>query len=258
MKEKLNITIVQTDLVWEDRTKNLEHISRLIASIQNSDIIVLPETFTSGFSMSKNAAETDPTALDWMKKMAATKKCAVAGSYFVNENGKCYNRFHFVEADGKVTIYNKKNLFRLTSEQEVFTPGNDQVVVEYHGWKISLLVCYDLRFPVWMRRTTSNEYDLILLVANWPERRSHAWNQLLIARAIENQSYVIGTNRVGKDGTGILYGGDSLGVDPMGKVIGKGNPFTEEVVQVQIEHNKLQSIRKALPLYDDRDNFKLS
>jgi omega-amidase len=255
MKDQLNIVMVQTDLFWEDREKNLEHISGLIASVNNADIIVLPETFTSGFSMNKKIAESDSVTLDWMKKTAASKKSAVSGSFFVNDNGKCYNRLHFVEPDGKVTIYTKKHLFSLTREQDVCSAGTNQVVIEYLGWKISLVVCYDLRFPVWMRRTPSNDYDLILLVANWPERRSHAWNQLLIARAIENQSYVIGTNRVGKDGTGILYGGDSLGIDPMGKVMARGNPFTEEVVQVRFEHSYLESVRKALPFYDDKDTF---
>src|SRR5687768_5830488 len=145
MKDQLNISMVQTNLHWEDRSKNIHHISHLIDLVDGADIIVLPETFTSGFSMSKQVAESDSVTLDWMKKMAATKKCAIAGSYFVNDKGKCYNRLHFVEPNGKVTIYNKKHLFRLTNEQDVFSSGNEQVVVEYLGCKISLLFCYDLR-----------------------------------------------------------------------------------------------------------------
>jgi omega-amidase len=257
MKDQLNIALVQTDLHWEDRNMNLDHIANLIAPVNGSDIILLPETFTSGFSMKRSVAESDSVTLDWMKKIASSKGSAVAGSFFVNDNDKCYNRFHFVEPDGKVTIYNKRHLFRLTNEQDVFTSGAEQVIVNYLGWKIAVFVCYDLRFPVWIRRTESNDYDLILLVANWPDRRTYAWHQLLIARAIENQSYVAAVNRIGKDGTGISYEGDSLGIDPMGKIITQGTPFTEGVFHFKPEYSTLQSVRKNLPFSEDRDSFQL-
>ncbi len=258
MKENLNISLIQTNLHWEDRAKNLLSFAGIISSIQGSDIIVLPETFTTGFSMNKSVAELDGVTLKWMKEMASKTGSAIAGSYFVNDEGKCYNRFHFVEPDGHVTIYNKKHLFRLTNEQDVFSAGEEQVIVNYQGWKISLMVCYDLRFAVWMRRSAQNDYDLVVLVANWPERRSYAWNQLLIARAIENQSYVLATNRVGKDGADVLYGGGSMAIDAMGKVLAHGKPFTEEVVKVILNYSGLQTIRKNLPFYQDRDLFKLS
>jgi omega-amidase len=256
MREQLKISAIQTHLYWENRTQNLQHFTQLISTIQNADIIVLPETFTTGFSMNNSLAESDRVTLDWMKNMAAQKNAAIAGSFFVNENGKNYNRLHFVEPNGNVTIYNKKHLFCLTNEQEVFSSGNEQVIVNYKGWNISLLVCYDLRFPVWLRRTHKNDYDLLLLVANWPERRSYAWNQLLVARAIENQSYLVGVNRVGNDGTGVLYGGESVVLDAMGQPIIKGEPFKEEIIECTLDYTILQSIRKNLPFYEDGDDFE--
>ncbi len=257
MKVQLKISAIQTNLHWENRAGNFEHFTRLISNIKDSDIILLPETFTTGFSMNNGLAESDGLTVEWMKKMAVQKNSAIAGSFFVNDHGENYNRLHFVEPDGKITIYNKKHLFCLTNEQDVFSEGREQVIVNYKGWNISLLVCYDLRFPVWIRRTPKNDYDLILLVANWPERRSYAWNQLLIARAIENQCYVVGVNRIGNDGTGVLYGGESVILDPMGQPIQQATSFKEMIIEGSIDYSKLQSIRKNLPFYEDRDGFEI-
>lgn len=258
MQEELHISLIQTSLYWEDTNKNIEHFTNIIAQLNSqTDIIVLPETFTTGFSMKKELATDGNEVLDWMKKMAALKNSAIAGSFFVKEADKCYNRLYFVEPDGKVTIYNKKHLFTLTKEDKIFSPGNRQVIVEYKGWKISLMVCYDLRFPIWMRRSENHDYDMILLVANWPERRSFAWNQLLTARAIENQSYVVAVNRIGKDGNEILHSGDSVILDPIGHVIAKGRSFTNEVVNASIQYSRLRLTRKSLPFFNDGDNFKL-
>lgn len=258
MQDLLNISIVQTELFWEDADKNKAHFGLLIEDIEKGvDIIVLPETFTTGFSMKGEMAEAGSDTVDWMKKIASEKQAAIVGSFFVNEGGKCYNRLHFVEPNGKVSIYNKKHLFCLTNEQETFTAGNKQVVVEYKGWKISLMVCYDLRFPVWMRRTEAHQFDLLLLVANWPERRNLAWKSLLIARAIENQSYVIGANRVGKDGTDMTHSGDSAIIDPMGEYLAVGEASRDMIVHGAIQFSKLDSVRKALPFYKDADRFEL-
>ncbi len=258
MKETLRISLIQTDLFWEDRDQNIQHLTNKIAQLdKNTDIIVLPETFTTGFSMKKEMAETGSSTVNWMKEMARSANAAIAGSLFVNEDGKCYNRLHFITPEGEVTIYNKKHLFSLTHENTFFTAGDRQVVVDYKGWKISLMVCFDLRFPVWMRRSEKHNYDMILVVANWPERRSYAWNQLLIARAIENQAYVVAVNRIGTDGTGILYGGESGVIDPMGQHIAKGNPFADQYVQATIEYSRVQSIRKALPFFNDGDRFTI-
>src|SRR5687768_5638498 len=177
----------------------------MIAMKADQDIILLPETFTTGFSMKKEMAEKDDTTLNWMKKMASVTQAAIAGSFFVNDGGKCFNRFHFVTPEQEVFLYNKKHLFSLTNEQHIFTAGNKHTVVSFRGWNISLMVCFDLRFPVWLRRSEHHNYDLMLLVANWPERRSYAWNQLLIARAIENQAYIAAVNRIGLDGNGVLH-----------------------------------------------------
>lgn len=248
--------MIQTQLYWEDREKNLDHFTNLIAQAKkDTDIILLPETFTTGFSMKASAAESGEETLQWMKKMAASTNAAIAGSFFVQDGGKCYNRFHFVEPNGNTAVYNKRHLFTLTNENQVFSEGNEQVIVTFKGWKISLLVCYDLRFPVWMRRSTINDYDMILLVANWPERRSYAWNQLLIARAIENQTYVAAVNRIGKDGNGILHSGESALIDPMGKHLAVGCPFEDELVNGSVDHAYLEAIRKSLPFYEDRDKF---
>jgi omega-amidase len=258
MQDILNICLVQTHLHWENRSANFKHFDKLFSGIKpGTDLVILPETFTSGFVMKRELGETDGATVEWMKSMSAQYGFSIAGSLFVNEKDKFYNRLHFVQPGGTVTIYNKKHLFRLTNEQEVFTPGDKQVVLEYKGWKISLMVCYDLRFPVWLRRTDKNDYDILLLVANWPERRSHAWNTLLQARAIENQSYVVAVNRTGNDGNGFLYAGESGVIDPMGKFIAKGKMFTDELVYAEISHSNLQNIRKALPFYEDRDEFEL-
>lgn len=258
MQDQLNICLLQTHLFWENRSANLDHFQHLFSQVKNgTDLVVLPETFTTGFSMKKEQAETDKGALNWMKEMSAKYNFSIGGSCFVNDDGKCYNRFYFVEPDGKVTVYNKKHLFRLTNEQDVFTPGHEQIVFNYKGWNVALYVCYDLRFPVWMRRTDKHDYDLILLVANWPERRAHAWNTLLNARAIENQSYVVGLNRVGRDGSDFLYAGDSAIIDPLGRYIAKGKSFTEELIYAEISLAAVQSIRKSLPFYEDRDEFSL-
>lgn len=248
--------MIQTQLYWEDREKNWAYFTNIIAQVKKDvDIILLPETFTTGFSMNASAAESGDETLQWMKKMAASANAAIAGSFFVQDGGKRYNRFHFVEPDGSTTVYNKRHLFTLTNENQVFSEGNEQVIVTFKGWKISLLVCYDLRFPVWIRRSTTNDYDMILLVANWPERRSYAWNQLLIARAIENQTYVVAVNRIGKDGNGILHSGESALIDPLGKHLAMGCPFEDELVNGSVDIAHLEAIRKSLPFYEDRDKF---
>lgn len=258
MQAELNIALVQTSLFWENREMNIEELTTTLTQINtNPDIIVLPETFTTGFSMKKEFAETGNGTLEWMKKMAIITQAAIAGSFFVNHDGDSYNALHFVTPNGKVNVYNKKHLFRLTNEHEVFKAGEKQEIVDYKGWKISLMVCYDLRFPVWMRRSKKHDYDIMLIVANWPEKRSFAWNQLLIARAIENQAYIVAVNRVGKDGNYILYSGDSAVINPMGTYLTKGAPFKNTVIDAKMEYSTLQEVRKTLPFYNDADYFEI-
>jgi predicted amidohydrolase len=258
MSDLLHICLVQSALAWEDKDANYAHFQQQLSLVKKgTDLVLLPETFTTGFSMKKEVAEKGNETLEWMKKMAAAHGLALAGSLFVEENEQLYNRLYLVQADGTVHFYNKKHLFRLTNEQEIFTAGNTQVVMNLKGWKISFMVCYDLRFPVWMRRSPVHDYDLLLVVANWPERRSLAWNSLLVARAIENQTYVAAVNRVGNDGNGFLYAGDSVVLDPMGKSLAKGKPFVSQLVYATLDAAKLQATRQALPFYEDRDGFTL-
>lgn len=258
MKNNLDISLVQTSLFWEDVDANLKMLEdKVLANQKPSDIILLPETFTTGFSMKKYMAHDPGPVVEWMKKLAAEKNACLGGSVFALEHNKAFNRFYWVTPEGEVSFYNKRHLFSLTKENEIFHPGSTHCIVEYKGWKIALMVCFDLRFPVWMRRTTSHDYDLLLLVANWPERRSYAWNQLLLARAIENQSYVAAVNRVGVDGNGILHAGESMVINPMGKVIANGKSFHDAVVNAEIHHDFLEDVRHNLPFFNDRDIFSI-
>src|SRR5205085_2232368 len=192
--EDLRITLVQTNLHWENKKENLRLFSALIKNIkEKTDIITLPEMFSTGFTM--NASNLyggmNDEAVQWMRDIATEKNCVVTGSLIIGENGKYYNRLVWMTPDG-IDTYDKRHLFSLAKEDDTFTPGNKKIIKTVKGWKILPLVCYDLRFPVWSRRTDDENYDLIIYVANWPERRVHAWKQLLMARAIENQCYVAG------------------------------------------------------------------
>lgn len=254
--ELLRITGIQTILHWEDPKANYALFERHLSRIHDTDVVVLPEMFTTGFSMNTDMAKQpgyDP--LEWMKKQAATGGFALAGSYMVEEDGRFFNRLSFVTPHGETVSYNKKHLFTLAGEQRHYTAGNEQVLVTYKGWKLGLMICYDLRFPVWCRRTSTFDYDALIFVANWPDRRSHAWRSLLLARAIENQAYVIGVNRVGADGHGIIHSGDSAMIDPMGKYINTSSPFKEEMIQAVITQSALLDVRQRLPFFDDRDEF---
>lgn len=257
MNHRLQISLIQTSLLWEDVTGNLSMLGDKINRAENADIILLPESFTTGFSMKRGVAHEPEMVVDWMKEMAVKKNAAIGGSIFAKDGNQAFNRFYFVTPEGEVHFYNKKHLFSLTREHEVFNAGNSQCIVTYKGWNISLMVCFDLRFPVWMRRTETHNYDLLLLVANWPERRSYAWNQLLISRAIENQSYVAAVNRVGMDANEVWHAGDSLIIDPMGKILSKGRSFTDSIIKSEIQLETVTKVRNALPFYNDGDSFSL-
>ncbi|MBA3706782.1 MAG: amidohydrolase, partial [Bacteroidetes bacterium] len=216
----LKITIIQSNLHWENKEKNLEMFSKKIAAITDAtDLIVLPEMFTTGFSMNpKKFAEimSGPT-IEWLKQKAREKKCVITGSFIAEENGNYFNRLVWMNSDGTYNTYDKRHLFRMADEHNHYNFGKSKLVVELKGWKICPLVCYDLRFPVWSRNVKS-EYDVLIYVANWPERRNHHWRTLLLARAIENQCYSIGVNRIGADGNSIAHSGDSTVIDPRGMI----------------------------------------
>jgi omega-amidase len=199
----LKITLIQSNLFWENKVKNLEQFSHKIDAISEAtDLIVLPEMFTTGFSMSpeKLAENVNGETVKWMKATAHKKNCVVTGSFICEEGGNYFNRLLWVNADGTYSKYDKRHLFSMGDENNHYATGEEKLIVKLKGWKICPLICYDLRFPVWARNTKEASYDVLIYVANWPERRSYPWKTLLLARAIENQSYVIGSNRVGVDG----------------------------------------------------------
>ena len=259
MSENLNIAFIQADLKWEDANANRKLFSEAIKKISDDvELIILPEMFTTGFSM--NAAElaenTDAETLSWMREHARAKSSAITGSVIISDNGNYYNRLFFVFPDGSYKLYDKRHTFTLAKEDETYTAGKDRLIIDYKGWKICPLICYDLRFPVFSRNTV--DYDLLIYVANWPKKRVNAWDALLKARAIENMSYCVGLNRTGEDGDGYIYNGHSAVYDPLGKEItplNREEVFTEEI---SLDKNYLQEVRSKLKFLQDRDKFSLS
>ncbi len=259
MNSTLDIALIQSDLFWENAEKNRETFTKKINSIsQKVDLIVLPEMFTTGFTMNaKSVAENmDGETVKWLKIMAKEKDCAITGSVVIEEDGKYYNRLIFMLPNNTYVVYDKHQLFTLAKEQEVFTAGQQEVLIEYKGWKIKPLICYDLRFPVWARNTSN--YDILLYVASWPKLRVNAWDALLKARAIENMCYCIGVNRVGTDGKGFEYTGHSAIYDVLGEAILDENPSEkEEILYSSLKKEHIQIIRTKLPFLNDADQFKL-
>lgn len=251
--ENLKITIIQPDIIWENIQANLEKYSEMISEIENTDVIILPEMFTTGFSMQpEKLKETmDGISVQWMKKTSAKKNAAIVGSLIIEDEGKIFNRAVWIFPDGKSQYYNKRHLFTLGQEHLNYSAGNEKIIVEFKGWKFCPLICYDLRFPEWTRNTEN--YDVVIFMANWPSPRRHHWKTLLNARAVENQSYCVGVNRTGTDGTGLNYSGDSCLVSPQGNAEFMGE---EQAVQsFEISYSELYNYRKSLPFLEDRDKF---
>ena len=257
--DKLRVSLIQTDLVWESPIENHKNFSKLIESTEQTDIIVLPETFNTGFSMdSERLAE--PMAgitMQWMKAEANKKDAVICGSLIIEEGGEYYNRFIWMEPDGTFEYYNKRHLFRMGDEHKSFTQGTEKVIIEYKGWKICPMICYDLRFPVWSRNQ-KQEYDLLIYVANWPEVRINAWEKLLYARAIENQCYVASVNRIGIDGLGVNCSGSSMLIDPKGYLMDKAPNQKEAVKTISLSLNDLSDFRKKFPVGMDGDGFNIN
>lgn len=254
----LRVTIVQSMLHWEDEEANRAMFSERLATLQGkTDLVLLPEMFTTGFTMrSTDLAETMAgETVQWMKDQAKDLSAAIYGSVIIAGGGKRFNRGLFVQPDGTVTTYDKRHLFRFANENEHYAPGDRRVVVEWQGWRILLQICFDLRFPVFSR--DRGDYDAALYVANWPEARRFPWSQLLIARAIENQCYVAGVNRVGMDGKGIHYSGDSVVIDPRGATIAQVEPSVEGMTTVTLGHAALQDFREKFPVGMEADDFDL-
>lgn len=257
----LRITLIQSKLHWQNPIKNRHMFDGLFDKIKtgSTDIILLPEMFTTGFSMlAETYAETmNGVTLNWLKNMAGKKKAVVCGSLMIKEKKKYYNRLIWMKPDGSYQTYDKRHLFSMANEEDTYSAGKDKIVVEWKGWKICPMICYDLRFPVWSRRTKDKNYDLLLFVANWPERRAFHWKQLLVARAIENQAFVAGLNRIGLDGNGIAYTGDSAIIDPLGHILSKIKPSQTKVETIVISAKLLKNWRKQLKAFSDADAFDL-
>lgn len=273
----VTFTLIQSNLYWEDKGANLAMLEEKIRGIkEKTQVVLLPEMFSTGFSMKpEKLAETmEGETVQWMKRIAAEKKIILGGSVIIEEDGNYYNRFIWMLPNGTYGFYNKRHRFAFAGEDKHYTAGTERFIASVNGWKVNLLVCYDLRFPVWARQTSSLaplqqsrrgemdasdvlEYDILIYVANWPERRSHAWKTLLQARAIENQCYVIGVNRVGNDGNDIYHSGDSMVVDPLGEVL-YHKKDDEDIFTITLKKEDLNTIREKFQFWRDGDAFQIS
>lgn len=258
----LSFTLIQTNIHWENKEANLQMLEKKINSISHTHIVVLPEMFSTGFSMKPQlfAEKMEGNTVQWMKRIASSKKIIITGSIIIEEEGHYYNRLLWVLPNGEMGHYNKRHLFAYGKEDQHYSSGNDRFIASVNGWKINLMVCYDLRFPVWARQQFHQadgfEYDVLVYVANWPDRRNHAWKTLLQARAIENQCYVMGVNRVGVDGNELRYSGDSMAVDSLGKVLYQ-KENEEDIFTIILNKEPLEEIREKLPFWREADAFLL-
>lgn len=254
----MKISLVQFDIIWEDISKNLEILEQKIQQIpQDVDVIILPEMFSTGFTMNpENVAETEQgKSVNWMIKTAQQTQKAIIGSLAIKENDNYYNRLYFVFPDGSYQSYNKRHLFTLAGEDKKYTRGSEKLLVNYKDWKLCLMICYDLRFPVFSRNT--EDYDALIYVANWPERRINAWDILLRARAVENMSYTIGVNRVGTDLNDNHYTGHTQVIDTLGNYILA--PETKDgIFTVVLDKKQQDELREKLGFLNDRDDFLLN
>jgi omega-amidase len=253
--QALNFTVVQTELFWEDIDANLLHLSDKLNDIEGTDLVILPEMFTTGFSMRPEmfARKSTEKGIAWMQHMAFQKNAAVMGSIMHEQDGAYYNALVFVAPGQDPLFYFKRHLFSPGEEPAHYTKGSERLLIQYKGWKICPLICYDLRFPVFSRNT--DNYDVLVYVANWPEKRNYAWQQLLRARAIENQCYVIACNRLGEDGNGVNHIGNSGIINYMGEEISFGQD--DKVFRFNLDKSSLLDYRKQFPVLEDRDAFTL-
>ncbi len=256
--QDLKVTLVQANQVWEDKKENMRHFEELLAEVEETDIIVLPEMFHTGFTMhAKKFAEEmkKSSAISWLQSMAAKKNAAIYTSFIAKEDDYYFNRGVFVEPSGKYTHYDKRKLFTLAGEEKVFKAGHVKTRVNYMGWKIQLQICYDLRFPEITRNGLqdhkSAKFDALLYIANWPEKRNTHWKALLTARAVENQCYVVGVNRVGEDGKGLTYSGDSAAINAYGESMTKIKAHKERVKTVVFSADHLKEVRTQLQFLKD-------
>jgi predicted amidohydrolase len=266
----LSFTLFQSELHWENKEANLHMFEQKISSLKNKgNVIVLPEMFSTGFSMKPEvlAEPMDGNTLNWMRQMAQKHKVIVTGSIIIKEDsntedGNYFNRLIWMLPNGEYAYYDKRHRFAYAEEDKHYTSGNKRLIASVNGWKINLMVCYDLRFPVWSRQDPSQiadgelEYDILIYIANWPEKRNLAWKTLLQARAIENLCYVIGVNRVGNDGNNIYYSGDSMVIDPAGEIL-YHKAHEEDAFTINLDKEHLQKVRERFPFWRDADHFTI-
>jgi len=251
--------LIQSHLHWEDKGANLAYLEQKIVNLEApTEIVILPEMFNTGFSMqSELHAETmEGPSIEWMRRIAMTQKVILTGSLMIQEGGQYYNRLIWMLPNGEYGHYDKRHLFAFAGEDQHYKAGNKRLIASVKGWKINLQICYDLRFPVWARQTSNYEYDILIYVANWPEKRSHAWKTLLVARAIENQAFVVGVNRVGLDGNNIAHSGNSMVVGPIGEVLYHCQD-QEAVFHITLNRKELETTRNQFPFFRDADSFTI-
>ena len=253
--QDLKVTLIQSELAWEDIDSNLAEFNYRIDAIEeDTHLIVLPEMFSTGFTMNAAALAQDMngSGVKWIKAKSAEKNIDIVGSFIADDSGKFFNRLVWAKPNGEIFVYDKKHLFRMAGEEKIYSAGSKNIIVELNGWKIRPFICYDLRFPAWTRNI-ANQFDAAIFIANWPERRSAHWKALLQARAIENQCYIIGVNRVGIDGNGLSYSGDSSIIDPWGTIIFQKS--TQACIYTgDLSYDILQQSRESFPVWKDADN----
>ena len=262
--QDLVVTVIQSDIYWHNIEANLGNFEEKIWTIgEKTDLIVLPEMFTTGFTMQVEdmAEPMNSKTFRWMKQQAAQTEAVIIGSYIVRESNHYYNRLVWMEPDGNYDVYDKRHLFRMAKEDQKYSAGSKLMIKNLKGWKICPLICFDLRFPVWSRNKYNTEtgellYDILIYIANWPETRINAWDALLHARAIENLAYVIGVNRIGKDGNDAKYNGHSAAINPKGRKL-FFNEDKEVIRTVSLDYEKIQDFRKKFPVYLDADQYEL-
>jgi len=255
----MRISLIQSDIVWANKAENLRLFEQKISTLAGkSDLAVLPEMFTTGFCTNALhlAETTHDETVQKIQYWTSTYQLSIAGSFMVKENDQYFNRGFLALPDGTIHFYDKRHLFRMGNEHRFFTPGNTRLILPYLGWNICLQICYDLRFPVW-NRNLNNEYDLLIIAANWPTVRIHDWEVLLAARAIENQAYVCGVNRIGRDGEGITYSGQSLLLDARGNIIQQIEADKDAIYTTQINLQEVKKVRENFPVWKDADNYRI-
>ena len=256
--QDLPLTFLQTDLVWEAPSENLQRIEQRLRDVTNTKLIVLPEMFTTGFTMNPSAVaqSMDGEAVTWMRRTAAAKGADLVGSLVIEEGGKYFNRLVWAKADGGLHHYDKKHLFTFAGEDKHYSAGQQPLIVNLNGWNVATFICFDLRFPAWSRNL-DGKYDMALYIASWPERRAKHWQALLQARPIENQAYVLGVTRVGTAGNGISYSGDSMLIDPLGEVLFHQS-HSECLHNASLSRSLLDEVRSKFPFLKEADRFVFS